>query len=65
MIQTVIGQRSSAGAGAGARLGGGSRRGRSVGRGGHHERSSKSLKSGARVLRKYACDAMPKRRMVH
>eukprot|EP00965_Chrysotila_dentata_P134014 4431718-Pleurochrysis_carterae.AAC.1 len=57
---------SSAGAGAGARLGGGSRGGgRSEVSGGHHERVSKSLRSGARALRKYACDAMPKRRTVH
>eukprot|EP00965_Chrysotila_dentata_P141033 4661635-Pleurochrysis_carterae.AAC.1 len=39
--------------------------GRSEVRGGHHERVSKSLESGARALRKYACDAMPKRRTVH
>eukprot|EP00965_Chrysotila_dentata_P193979 6176076-Pleurochrysis_carterae.AAC.1 len=58
----LTGQGASACAGAGARLGGGSRRGRrSTGRGGHRERSSESLGSEARALRKYACDAIAKR----
>eukprot|EP00965_Chrysotila_dentata_P258455 6213222-Pleurochrysis_carterae.AAC.7 len=56
---------ASAGAGAGARLGGGSRRGRSLGKGGHRERVSKSLGCGARALRKYACDTSLKRQTVH
>eukprot|EP00965_Chrysotila_dentata_P039756 1321047-Pleurochrysis_carterae.AAC.1 len=32
---------------------------------GHHERVLQSLGSGARALRKYACDAMPKRGTMH
>eukprot|EP00965_Chrysotila_dentata_P134297 4440864-Pleurochrysis_carterae.AAC.1 len=36
-----------------------------AGRDGHRERSSESLGSGARALRKYACDAMAKRKTVH
>eukprot|EP00965_Chrysotila_dentata_P141097 4663496-Pleurochrysis_carterae.AAC.1 len=41
------------------------RKGRSAVGIGHRERVSKSLESGARALRKYACDAMAKRRTVH
>ena len=56
---------SERGRGGWARLGGGSRRGRSAKGIGHRERVSKNLRSAARALRKYACDAMPKRRTVH
>eukprot|EP00965_Chrysotila_dentata_P092172 3042744-Pleurochrysis_carterae.AAC.6 len=48
------------GARAEARLHGGSRKGRSQ-IGSHRERESKSVRSGARALREYACDATAKR----
>eukprot|EP00965_Chrysotila_dentata_P061086 2023948-Pleurochrysis_carterae.AAC.1 len=60
----VIGAAQARGLGR-AWLGGGSRRERSAGRGGHRERHSESLGSGVRALRKYACDAIAKRQTVH
>eukprot|EP00965_Chrysotila_dentata_P224747 6194361-Pleurochrysis_carterae.AAC.1 len=50
---------SSAGARAGARLGGGSRRGALTGQRQPSRAVSKNLGSGARALRKYVCDASP------
>eukprot|EP00965_Chrysotila_dentata_P076200 2516991-Pleurochrysis_carterae.AAC.1 len=40
-------------------------KGRSASRGGHRERVSKSFGSGARALRKYACDTIAKQQTVH
>eukprot|EP00965_Chrysotila_dentata_P099589 3292211-Pleurochrysis_carterae.AAC.2 len=40
-------------------------KGRSAGRCGHCERVSKSFRSGARALRKYACNAIAKQHTVH
>eukprot|EP00965_Chrysotila_dentata_P145256 4797853-Pleurochrysis_carterae.AAC.1 len=59
------GQGAGAGAGAKRTYGGGSGRGRSAGGGGLSRASIQSLKSGARVLRKYACDAHAIQETVH
>eukprot|EP00965_Chrysotila_dentata_P186439 6156255-Pleurochrysis_carterae.AAC.1 len=59
------GQGAGAGAGAKRTYGAAQGRGRSAGKGGHRERVSKSLRSGARALRKYACDASPIWETVH
>eukprot|EP00965_Chrysotila_dentata_P226432 6195409-Pleurochrysis_carterae.AAC.1 len=56
---------ASAGAGAERTYGAAQGMGRSAGRGGHREQGSESLGSGARPLRKYACDAIAKRQTVH
>eukprot|EP00965_Chrysotila_dentata_P025035 830362-Pleurochrysis_carterae.AAC.1 len=61
----VNGRGAGAGAGAGRTYWATRGRGRSLGKGGHRERLSKSLGSGARALRKYACDATAKRQTVH
>eukprot|EP00965_Chrysotila_dentata_P203548 6181794-Pleurochrysis_carterae.AAC.2 len=57
LIPTVYGRGAGAGAEAGARLGGGSRREHSAGKGGNRERVFKSMGSGAQALGKYAGDA--------
>eukprot|EP00965_Chrysotila_dentata_P145257 4797853-Pleurochrysis_carterae.AAC.2 len=59
------GQGANAGEGAKRTYGAAQARGRSAGRGGLREEGSKSLRSGARALRKYACNASPKRQIVH
>eukprot|EP00965_Chrysotila_dentata_P253967 6211721-Pleurochrysis_carterae.AAC.1 len=64
-IPMVNGRGAGAGAGAGRTYGAAQERGRSLGRGSHCERVSKILGSGARALRKYACDVIAKRRTVH
>eukprot|EP00965_Chrysotila_dentata_P017348 576036-Pleurochrysis_carterae.AAC.1 len=51
--------------GAGRNYGAAQGRRRSLGKGGHRERVSKSLGSGARALRKHACDATAKWQTVH
>eukprot|EP00965_Chrysotila_dentata_P075761 2503214-Pleurochrysis_carterae.AAC.1 len=61
----VNGREAGAGAGAGRACAAARGRGRSLGKGGHRERVSKSLGSGARALREYACDATVKRRTVN
>eukprot|EP00965_Chrysotila_dentata_P111547 3687853-Pleurochrysis_carterae.AAC.1 len=60
----VNGRGAGAGAGAKRNYGAAQGVGRSAGRGGHREQS-KSLRSGARALRKYACDTIAKRRTMH
>eukprot|EP00965_Chrysotila_dentata_P188344 6172689-Pleurochrysis_carterae.AAC.1 len=47
------------------RLGGGSKKGRSADKGGRRAQCFEGLGSEARALRKYACDASPKRQTVH
>eukprot|EP00965_Chrysotila_dentata_P149787 4946250-Pleurochrysis_carterae.AAC.1 len=64
-ISIVNGGKAGAGAKAGRTYGAARGCGRSLGRGGHRERVSKNLRSGARALRKYACDAGSKRQTVH
>eukprot|EP00965_Chrysotila_dentata_P248140 6208174-Pleurochrysis_carterae.AAC.1 len=61
----VNGRGAGAGAGAGRTYGAALGRGRSLGKGGHRERVFKNLRSGARALRKYACDATARRQSVH
>eukprot|EP00965_Chrysotila_dentata_P178759 5903187-Pleurochrysis_carterae.AAC.1 len=66
LIPTVTGQGAGAGAGAGRTDGAAQGKGRSTSRGGLRKQVSKSLESGARALRKYACDgAIARRHIVH
>eukprot|EP00965_Chrysotila_dentata_P038466 1278191-Pleurochrysis_carterae.AAC.3 len=61
----LTGRGAGAGAEAGRTYGAARGWGRSLGKGGIRERVSESLGSGARALRKYACDAIARRQTVH
>eukprot|EP00965_Chrysotila_dentata_P117224 3873982-Pleurochrysis_carterae.AAC.1 len=61
----VNGRGAGAGVEAGCTYGAALGRGRSLGKGGHREGVSNNLGSGARALRKYACDATAQRQTVH